>query len=127
MRKIAKLILRIVFGTAFVLLAAVPMVLGFVVRIMTDGFKAGGYNMKIDFALPHFLNVWTKLFRSKRVPIKRKREKTGRNEICPCGSLMKYKYCCLLKIQNQEQGQMAAIHKMQQKIKGKRHKARGVV
>ena len=83
--------------------------------------------MKIDFALPRFLNIWIKLARAVPKSFKRTHRKTGRNELCQCGSLMKYKYCCLLKIQNQEQEQMVAIHKMQQKIKGRRHKARGVV
>jgi len=28
------------------------------------------------------------------VPIKRKNEKVGRNDLCPCGSGLKYKRCC---------------------------------
>ena len=32
-----------------------------------------------------------------RGPLRRKKEKTGRNEPCPCGSGKKYKNCCLNK------------------------------
>ena len=31
---------------------------------------------------------------SIRVPIKRKEQKVGRNDPCPCGSGKKYKFCC---------------------------------
>ncbi|HEC65196.1 MAG TPA: hypothetical protein ENI23_07880 [bacterium] len=42
--------------------------------------------------------------------IKRSYEKLKRNSICPCGSNMKYKNCCLKKIQDQEQQAYMMIH-----------------
>lgn len=32
----------------------------------------------------------------KRVPYQASKPKTGRNELCPCGSLKKFKKCCLI-------------------------------
>ena len=31
----------------------------------------------------------------KEVPYQREKPKTGRNELCPCGSKKKFKRCCL--------------------------------
>ena len=31
----------------------------------------------------------------KQVPYQRAKPKTGRNELCPCGSGIKFKKCCL--------------------------------
>lgn len=33
----------------------------------------------------------------KGIPFKRTEPKIGRNQLCPCGSLKKYKHCCLNK------------------------------
>ena len=42
---------------------------------------------------------WTAWRRnSKAVPIARASQKVGRNEICPCGSGLKFKKCCALKV-----------------------------
>jgi uncharacterized protein YecA (UPF0149 family) len=35
----------------------------------------------------------------KGIPYKRSSPKIGRNQPCPCGSLLKYKHCCLNKKQ----------------------------
>ena len=34
-----------------------------------------------------------------------KSNKIGRNELCPCGSRIKYKFCCLKKVQEFEKAQ----------------------
>jgi uncharacterized protein YecA (UPF0149 family) len=33
----------------------------------------------------------------KGIPFKRDKPKIGRNQLCPCGSLKKYKHCCINK------------------------------
>ena len=76
--------------------------------------------MKLDWTLPQFLNLMIKRFRAIRKPVKRKREKIGRNEICPCGSLMKYKYCCLPKKRRQEQKQVIVYREIHREIKNVR-------
>jgi len=57
--------------------------------------------MKLDFTLPKFLNGWIKSARAVRKPIKRTHRKRGRNELCRCGSMMRYKHCCWQKDKNQ--------------------------
>ena len=44
-----------------------------------------------------FLFMLTKNSFGKIRSIKRKREKIGRNTLCPCGSKKKYKKCCISK------------------------------
>ena len=63
-----------------------------------------------------------KRFRAIRKPVKRKREKVGRNELCPCGRLMKYKFCCLPKIQEQERNNIIAMREIKRKIKNARQR-----
>lgn len=38
----------------------------------------------------------------------RKANPIGRNEICPCGSGRKFKHCCLIKIRQRNQIEIAA-------------------
>ena len=78
--------------------------------------------MKLDFALPQILNNWIKRYRAIRKPIKGKRKRTGRNETCPCGSLMKFKYCCLPKKRRQEQKQVIAYRELREEIKNARQR-----
>ena len=58
--------------------------------------------------------------------IKRQHEKLKRNSICPCGSNMKYKNCCLKKIRAKEQQTYEMIHESKRIAEAKKHVAAAI-
>lgn len=40
--------------------------------------------------------------------------KIGRNQLCPCGSKMKYKYCCLKRIEEQTRIKLETMRRFQE-------------
>ena len=58
--------------------------------------------------------------------IKRQHEKLKPNSICPCGSSVKYKRCCLKKIQNREQRTYEMIYESKRIAEVKRHVAAAI-
>ena len=43
--------------------------------------------------------VFSSLMSGKVKTIVNQQQKIGRNELCPCGSKIKFKHCCLKKVQ----------------------------
>ena len=58
--------------------------------------------------------------------IKRQYEKIKRNSICPCGSNMKYKNCCLKKIRAKEQQTYEMIYESKRIVEAKKHVAAAI-
>ena len=52
-----------------------------------------------DEQVYEFKNYMGDIFSGKGTPFKRDKPKIGRNQPCPCGSLKKFKHCCLNKKQ----------------------------
>jgi uncharacterized protein len=45
-------------------------------------------------AIPRATIILRKIAQFRTTPTTRRRSKIGRNELCPCGSGLKYKRCC---------------------------------
>ena len=58
--------------------------------------------------------------------IKRQYEKIKRNSICPCGSNMKYKNCCLKKIRAKEQQTYEMIYESKRIAETKKNVAAAI-
>jgi len=57
--------------------------------------------------------------KGKIQPLVRRGKKVGRNDLCPCGSGKKYKYCCLLKIKANEHPPKIKVEKKFKRTKFK--------
>jgi uncharacterized protein len=64
------------------------------VSLVDDPVKRHKLAIEMEAAIPHIHRYWKPQRKSAVQQVQREAPKTGRNDLCPCGSGKKYKKCC---------------------------------